>query len=515
MAAIDQYLSQANANQQQYRQQGDQLQDYYRRRADSYYNPLEEEYRQRADRAYGDLEGTPGYTESEAGDIMGDPSAAFRYYNPDELTRTADQGYGDVYNAARGYQMGLGDSASRIDARLGGAAQGIRNDLYGVADEYGRGVRGAVDESAESLTRPTGDQLDWQGGVYNYLRGENEGAGSDYGKALDAATDRDRLGLSSDFSSRYELSPQDEQAFKDVAAQATAGQYGKMAAEAKLRAAAGGNTSPAALAAIESNLEHEGAAAAGDAATRAALAASAEKANRVRDVEGMRLGSEQDIASRQAANAGNLYQARAGAAQNLAGLEQQGIQSATGNRLNSASRLADLRYNAANAGGQAKLGAASGAAGYGYNAAEGAANADMAYADKGGTALMGATQYGATTRNNVANDNQKTGQTLASSADAARSNRAAGVANQRIAGQNTYRGYLAGQQGTQQQGGANAASGAVNAYGTEGGLQNQATGQGMQGAAAKDNKPGVFDKILGAAGGILSGIGSFGRYRTT
>ncbi|WP_339941499.1 FAD-dependent monooxygenase, partial [Undibacterium luofuense] len=85
------------------------------------------------------------YTESEAGDIMGDPSAAFRYYNPDELTRTADQGYGDVYNAARGYQMGLGDSASRIDARLGGAAQGIRNDLYGVADEYGRGVRGAVD----------------------------------------------------------------------------------------------------------------------------------------------------------------------------------------------------------------------------------------------------------------------------------------------------------------------------------------------------------------------------------
>jgi hypothetical protein len=508
MAAIDQYLQQSNQNRDEARVRGNELYDYNRARSNNYYDPLEEEYRQRADSAYGTLLDTPGYDAGESAGIMGDPRAAFQYYNPDQLSADVDRGNAAVSGAASDYGSGLRTAADRTGTSLRGAADNLGSGLRTAASDYGAGVRDAASRARTGLNAATDDQTNWQNDVYGYLRGENEGALGEYGDALGNATDRDRLALSSDFSDRYQMSPQEAQGIKDVAAQTTSGQYAKMVQSAKMRAAAQGNTSPAALAAIEEELGRTGAAEAGDAASRAALQANAEAASRRRDIESMRLGTEQDLANRGTSNAGNLYSARQGSARDLAGLEQQGIQSVAGNRINSAGKLADLDYNAADTAGRYGYSAAETGGKYGYDAENTAADQGYRAADSGGQANTDAAKYGANSRIAINSANQATGQGLATQADTARSARTGQVANQRITGQNTYRGYVSDQQGRQQQGSQNAGSQTINAYGTQGGLQNQATGQGMQGAQAKDNKPGILDKVLGAAGGVMTGVGA-------
>jgi hypothetical protein len=497
MAAIDQYLTQSRADRDRAIARGDEIYLDQRDRS-RYYNQNEEGYRQQGDEAYNQLRDTPGYTDEEARGIGGDPNAAFKYYNPDELTADMERGNADVFGAGSAYGGGVRDAAGRTGTNLRGAAAGNRTDLYGAADDLGTGVRGAAQRAKGNFSAPTDDQLSWQGGVYNYMRGENEGALDEYGNALEGTTDRDKLALSQDFTNNYAMTPEEEQGIVDAASQTTAGQYRKMADQAKMRAAAQGNTSPAALAAIEQQLGREGAAEGGDAATRAKLQANTERANRLRDIEGMRLGTEQDLSTRGQQNSGNIYGARSSGARDLATMEQQGISDVTSNRLKGAQSAADLDYAAELAGGQARTNAASNAAKYNYDAEAGASDADYRAADSGGKANMEAVQYGSDNRQKVATGNQQTGQGLATAADTSRVNRTAGIADKRIAGQQGYRDYLTGQQARQQQGGQNADSNQINTFGTQGGLQSQSTGQAIQGQTAQnsiDKQPGEGERI--------------------
>jgi len=531
MAAITQFIDQAKQNRDRFNQQGDEINQYLRDRQ-GYYDQNERAYQDQADLAYQDLNQTPGYNSVEAGGIYGDPNAAFRYYNPDMLSGDMQQGNADVFNSATSYGRGIRQASDRTATNLGGAAtagsEGLRGaasrlgaGVTSAADAYGSGVTSAADQAAATLRAPTDDQTGWQNGVYGYLRGENEGALDEYGNALSSATDRDKLALSRDFAKDYGMSDAEMQGIKDVAAQSTAGQYAKMAANAKLRAAAQGNTSPAALAAIEEQLGREGASQAGDAATRAAVAASAERANRIRDIEGMRLGSEQDLATRGQANAGNLYQGRAGSAQNLSQLEQQGIQSITNNRMQGASDAARYGYTAADAAGKARMDAADtagrfdynaegGAADLGYRAAAGTSDADYNAAAQGGQAGIDASKYMAGNRQAVDTANQETGQRLASGADAASVARNAEIANARRSGQADYRGYLTDATKTAQSGSQAAAGQRIQNYGTQSNAVNDATGQGMKAAQAKDSQPGMFSKILGAVSGVAGAVPGIG-----
>lgn len=505
MATIDKYIGKSDENRDQSNIRGNEIYNYQRGRA-SYYDPLEEQYRQQADTAYSDLNQTPGYTSEETAGIMGDPDAAFRYYNPDQLSSDMTQGNREVADAATNYGGGIRSAADRTGTGLRGAATGIRSDVYGAANDIGTGVTAAADRARGDLAAPSQDQTNWQNGVYGYLRGENEGSLDEYGNALDSTADRGKLGLSTDFAKNYDLSDEDVQGIKNAASQSTAGQYRKMSDQAAMRAAAEGNTSPAALAAIQEQLGREGAIQAGNAASTAALAANSERAARRKDVEGMRLNTEQDISNRGTANAGSLYGARSGSAKDLASLEQQGIQSITGNRQQGATTAANLGYNAADTAGKAKMDAAGTAGQYGYSAEAGAADKDYQAADQSGQAGMDASKFGANNRQQVDTANQTVGQGLATGADAARSGRTTGVANTRIGGQTTYRGYLTDQQKQAQTGSQGAASNEINAYGTQGNLANQATGTQIQAASAKDAQPGTFSKILGAATGVASGL---------
>jgi hypothetical protein len=519
------YSKQADENRDRFNRRADE-QEQYLRDEGGYYDTNEKAYQQQADEAYQELRNEPGYSEAEAGGIYGDPRAGFQYYDPDQLSRDTGQGIGDTANAATGYSGGLRVSADRASAGVRGAATGgteglrraagsLGTGMRTAADEYGADLGSAVDRMRPGMEAPANDQLAWQGGVYNYLKGENEGGLDEYGNKLESATSRDRLGLSKNFATDYAFTDTDVQNMKDIAAQATAGQYRKMGDQARLRAAAQGNTSPAAMAAIEANLGAQGAAEAGDAATRAAMAANQERARRVQDIEGMRLGTERDISGRQTANAGNLYEGRTRGSQNLANMEMQGIESATGNRMATARDLAKYGYEAADSTGRARMDAAKTGGIYGYNAEQG--GADLGYkaasdsgdydyraSDQGNRAVMDATRYGSDIRLANTRGNQATGQDLATGADAAGVARNTRIADTRRAGEADYRGYLTDAQKSAQAGGQATQGQRIQSSGTQGGLVNDATATGMRGAIERDKRPSGLSQGVAMATGAAN-----------
>ena len=495
------YSEQGDENRNRFIRRGDE-QEQYLRDEGGYYDTNERAYQQQADEAYQELRSEPGYSEAERGGIYGDPNAAFKYYDPDQLSQDAAQGSGAVTNASTNYGVGIRDAANRAGGSLRGAAssgtEGLRRaagnlgtGMRTAADEYGADLGSAVERMRPGMEAPSNDQLAWQGGVYNYLKGENEGGLDEYGNKLESATSRDRLGLSKNFATDYAFTDTDGQNMKDIAAQATAGQYRKMGDQARLRAAAQGNTSPA------------------------AMAANQERARRVQDIEGMRLGAERDISGRQTANAGNLYEGRSRGSQNLANMEMQGIESATGNRMKTAGDLAKYGYEAADSTGRARMDAAKlgGEYGYkaesegadlGYKAAADSSGYDYKAADMGGQADMDATRYGADTKLATDRYNQATGQGLATGADAAGVARSAKIADTQRAGEADYRGYLTDAQKSAQAGGQATQSQRIQSSGTQGGLVNDATATGMRGAIERDKRPSGFSQGVAMATGAAN-----------
>src|SRR5215471_1964428 len=294
MANVDDWITRAKQQQQEADEnrrlsntRGDDISNYLQSR-EGYYGNNEEDYRSRADRAFQDISDRPGYSAADEAAIKGDPNAAFKYYDPNKLTSQTDQNAADLAEKTGAYQGGLT-----------GSSEDITQHLREAAGKYGQGVTEAAGASRDRMNATLDNQLNWQGGVYNYQRGENEGAYGDLDKGLTGAIDPGKLGLSDEFKNDYRMSDAEKQNIRDVAGQGVRGQYQKMSDEAQQRAMAGGNTSPAALAAIQERLGREGAAAAGDAMSRAELQANTEAANRLQTTEGMRLGSEQDISNRE------------------------------------------------------------------------------------------------------------------------------------------------------------------------------------------------------------------------
>lgn len=408
-------------------------------------NGLEGGYRGQADSAYSDLRVNPGYSASDAAAIQGNPSAGFQYYNPSELR---------------------------------GDASGYASDLQSAANRGQQYLQAA----------PT-NQVNWQGGINKNLDtagteavgGLQAGLGSavsGYGDNLNSAVDPSKLTVGSQLNG-YQLSPEEAQNIRDVAAQTTQGQYGKMSQQAQLQAEAQGNTSPAALAAIQENLGRQGAIDAGNAASQAELAANQTAANRKLTATQTNLGANQTLAQLQAQNATNLqgaqsnaanqiYGAKQGTAANLANTETQANESIAANQGTAANQAANLGYNAAQTGGAQKI----------------------------------ATDTGL----------QSTGQGLATGADTASSNRATTTANQNIAGQNTYRNYLTGQQGAAQTAAATAGGqqlsaygGTTSAYGAQHGAINNANASAGNVAVGANSTSQNLDRSLLADGGTVTG----------
>ena len=528
-AGVTQQINNANANREAAIRQQQQENDYLNGQRGNY-NALEGNYRNQADTAYSDLAETPGYTADQAKGIYGNPNAAFKYYNPGAIgadldasaagINTATGNYaGDIRDKAAAAGSGFTDAASRYSAGVTGRAGKYSGDLAGAAGKVGSGLNNAADIAKGYLDNPSTDQLNWQGGVYGYQKGANEANYGNLDTGLNKAVDPSKLGLSGEFSSKYALSPGQAQNIKDVAGNTVRGQYQREQDQLGQRAFAQGNSSPAQIAALQQQLGRQGAIDAGDAMSTAELNANKEAAARQQSIENMRLGTEEDISNRLTGNATTRYGAANQASSNLAANELAGINSSSANRMTAAEQEAAMRYNAANTGSAAGYDAAKtgGAAGLNAEATAGQAGLDAAKvagqynydaANSGGVAGINAANTIGTQRLNTDTGQQQVGQGLAINADNSGSARSGTVANQSIAGQNAVRGYYTGQQGAAQQGAQTATGQGIQSAGTQGALANQATNTATGAATSESNKPGIFSKILGAAGGILGGIGA-------
>lgn len=524
-AGVTSQISNANDNRNRALQQGDQENDYLNGRL-GYYDQLEGNYRDQGDQAYSDLAQTPGYTTDQAKGIYGNPNAAFQYYNPGAISSDLDASAGGVNKATGDYSAsltdqanaaggGVTDAAGKFGTDVTGRANQFSGDLAGAAGKYGSGLSEAADKAQGELDAPSTDQLGWQGGVYGYQKGANDQAYGNLDTGLNQAVDPSKLGVSSDFTSKYALSPEESQNIKDVAGNTVRGQYRREQDQLKQRAFAQGNSSPAQLAALDQQLGRQGAIDAGDAMSTAELNANKEAAARRQTIENMRLGSEEDISNRLTGSATTRYGAANQASSTLAANELAGINSSSANRMTAAEQEAALRYNAANTAGAtgydaAKTGGTAGinATAAGDQSAIDAAKVKGQYgydaATAGGQAGINAAQFTGTQRLNADTGQQQVGQGLAINADNSGSTRSGAIADKSIAGENAVRGYYTGQQDRAQSGAQTGNAQKIQSAGTEGGVANQATATATGAATNQANKPGVFSQVLGAGLGAAS-----------
>jgi hypothetical protein len=486
-------------------------------------------YEQQADQAYQQLAQTPGYTDAQAAGIEGNPQAGFEYYNPSGLTGTVQQGNQAVTGAAGDYQSDLGGQVGSLQSGLQGNVSDLNTNLNAATQGLQSGVTGTAAQAAQGIQGVAGQQLGYQGGVYNYLQGQgqqqtaglntglNQAVG-EYGGAIQSDIDPSKLTVGSDFTNEYEMSPEEQQNVKDVASQTTAGQFQSMRDQAAMQAAAEGNTSPAAMAAIEKNLGTSGAIAAGQAASSAELAANTEAANRQLTNEQLTLGANQALTNTQLGQAANLYGAQSGTAnteysaaaqqaQNLGATEMSGINTAEGTNLAAQQAAGNLQYGAAQTAGQAGINTAATEGQTALGATEYGGSAGIGATEAADTANIGAQQYGATAATSANEYNQNAGENLAVGANQAATAGATTVANQAIAGRTQGLNYLTGQQSQAQGQQAGYTNAQISNMGTEYGAATGATNAATSAASAgSGNQAANYGTTSKTASGIVSDV---------
>jgi hypothetical protein len=446
-----------------------------------YYSDQQKGYQDQADQAYGQLQQTPGYTDQEAAQIdpnfaqyqtgsdalnqqyltgaeqnaiAGNPAAAMGYYDPSQLTQFEQHG----------------------DQIQDDATQNLQGNLTGAQQAGASAADRTLTNEGSSLVSAFGD----------------ESAG------LKAAVDPSQLGLSQGFSSNYLMTPGQQQDMVTAAGTTAGNQFRASEDQIQRQAAAQGNTSPAAVAAMTEQMDRDSAASAGDAMTEARIDASNAAAQRSQTEEQMRLGTAQDISSREQQNATTLGNTQIQAAETYG---QQGQQNDLAQE--------QAAMNAASEGGEAALSTAARTSASDVALAQQEQQTGQTLA---GTADQEASQRATTlatnrqaTTGNVQNTQYNQGMQTAEAGSQAGQT----VANERIAGQNTYRQYLGGQSNTMlnasqtargQQIGAY--GGQTSAYGTQMGATNQATST----AVNANGQPGTADKIIGGITGAISAL---------
>lgn len=404
------------------------------------------------------LSGQGGYNADEAAAIRGDTGSYSRYFDPQQMSANVQAGQQAQQGAVSQMQEGLN---SAIDPNALSQSQGYRDTMNQSLTSEGQDMGNAVQNMGENMGQ----------GLLNEQ------------SQLNAAVDPSKLGLSSGFTNNYLMSPEEQQNIV-TGAGISAGLKDSQAVGDLNRAAAAAGTDPMGVAAYRARMGRQQAADAGDAMTQARIGASNAAAQRQQTNESMRLGAQQDIASRQQQNAQTIGQqgiaAQAdwtktglAARESWAQQQQAAANQAEINRQNTQQYITGAKMNAAATGGQAAL-----------------QNAQ--------------TSTGQTMQQQQYNTNTGTGITQAQ--DAANSQRAAGIANQRINQQNlalSNQNQKAGMFNQNQQG---AYGRQQQTYATQAGASNQAAQQGL----AASQTPSTFDKIAAAGAGAIGAAAKAG-----
>lgn len=404
--------------------------------------------------ALNQLQQTPGYTAPIASQINQDYSqfnstpAQFAAIqgDPNAPVATSNVGVANEQNAEAQYGQNLSSQINQTEGWQGDAAT-----------QYGAGVNGAAS-------------------------GLSTGLNSAQGKfaPLDTAVNNSQLGFDPN-NTEKQLSDSDVNDLVTSAGTTVGNQFGTAEDTLERQAAAQGNTSPAAQAALRQNLITQEAATAGDTMTNARIAANQAQATRAQSIEQQREGAV-DTQTGLQATAATTEEAAAQAAAGQAGQSNIAAQESIGaNTQNTANNVSNQALTAANNYGQFDVGQQNTQTGQNYSAAQTAENEGSTRAAQ--TATM-QNQQGVTAATDTATGAKTVGDAT-------------------IAGQGAYRSGVAGQQSLNQQGAATGQNTQTAAYGTATtGANTAAAGQGN----FEVGKPSFGDSLGKGIAGAVAGL---------
>lgn len=444
----------------------------------NYYGGNQQLFQNQQNQALNSLSQTPGFNPEEAGKIGTD----YSQFN------TGDSGYdqarGTPYAAYQGLNKDLEGSGAMLNSyqsNLGGQLGQYSQNLGGATDEYGNNLRGTLYSGVAPNVRGAVGEL---GAGLDQSQGKFSG--------LDAAVNSPDLQFDPN-NTEQQMSDQDVQDMRTAAGVSAGNQFRTAEDTLERQAAAAGNTSPAALAAMRQQLVTQNAATAGDVENQAEINAKQAQYGRAADIERQREGAagQRTGFQAQASLAEQAAAQRAAELSGMAGLssEQQLGQQALGvedtasqAKINAANQMGGANINAANNYGQFSTNQANTMAGQRYTAGSAAEQASAARAAaenaqryQQGTGSAGMTSQGAQT-----------------------------LGGARMTGEGAYRSGVAQQQGMAQQGGQAATQAQLGAYGTQ--TQGINSNTGSQASFAV-GKPSLGDTLGQGLSGLLTGGG--------
>lgn len=416
-----------------------------------------------------------GLTHDEILQIMGDPMGAFNFFG--------EQG-GRSQNE-------LNDTQDLLFSTLGAIDRPIRSTVEGVGQ---RGSR-AISQYADPLHRL----------AYNpdlLQRG-------DFLSDIRSTVNDPRTSLDPTFSQDYAFSDKDMGDLEYLANRAVGERFAGVTEDARRRAAAMGATNPMAQTALLSRIMPQAAAEAGDAAAGARLQGRREQLNRMSEKEGMRLSAEQANASRRLSGLTSAEQMRIAAANSQANLARGVEEGLLDKEMGLNELLGRLGMNAEQFLATTNLGTITDMA-----RLRQALNQSIM---EGGSRLLQTGETNASDRaQRIATNRQDTARYIPNfrfntglAVNDRLSDRARGIANDRLGFERERRGYQSGAADRANANWLNAAGMAGNFWNSRG---SQALGaaQGYSGIGSNlANQPSAIERGISTGVGIFSGLAPF------
>lgn len=391
----------------------------------NYYSGQQAGYQQAANTGYNQLAQNPGYTQAEAGQIdpnfnaLVTPNSQFQnlQLTPQEQQNIVQNPYLGLQSSTQGTQA-LGQQLNAYQSNLGGAAQ-----------------------QAQS----------WLAGDPNYQSSLGSTLGAESG-AVNKAAYNPSLGFDPNGTEK-QLTDQNVSDISNLAATTAGDVYRGQEDQLKQGAIMQGNASPLAVAADQTAMGYQSAAAQGEAAAQARLGAL-----------GQQFGQASNIEQQRQAAAQNQAQTQIGAAATLANTGLSTEQNLEQTLLQRGQLAGGIGMQAAEASGNAGLQAGE------FSTAQNAGQAALAdqMASQAGSEI-------AQNRQQTGEYGINTGYQQGMGAAEAGSGAAQSLGNARIAGQQNYLNYLTGEQQMAQQGTQNSLGAELGAYGSMSGNLNNIT----------------------------------------
>lgn len=488
--------TQANVNRNFALDRGGQLMTDIGVQAGSYGQPYGTNYNNTAT-ALENLNAQPGFTPQEqeqisqtdaTGKLLGVDYNA-NYLNPDVQSSIS----GDPYKQMEAYNPGqMQDTINSGSANINQVTGATANQLGTNVTNTNAAMQGAIDPNALAASSQYGKSMG------TALGGAQTGVGKTLGteaSSVNSAIDPSKLSIT----------PEQQQAMVTAAGTTVGNQYRQQQAQIAQKALEQGNTSPAALAAMQERSNIESGSASGDAMTNARIAAANAALGAEQYQTGAKVGAAEQQGALGTSAAENLGQMGLTAAQQQEATRLGAQQYVTNANLGVAQNTGAMGAQAGQFEGQQQLNAQQGLLQSGLGAEQYQQTSGMAGLAAGenaasNRALALGTNQQTTNETNQANQFNR-GMTVAQQQSSA----AQAGANARIAGQNTYLGGVTGQEAQAQQGALTSQGQQVSALGATTGAANQATNTGIQASQI----PSTFDKVVGAGIGLAGAVSKF------